>query len=214
MGVKYSSNLRLSSVKPMIYRDQIKKLAGIVLMAVMVMAFSGSVKSQCRMTEDQLRPIIDRYNPFFTDHTWENSNKTEMARLDQFRLLMIRQKACLRHHVLFSMHIDPSVITNTDRFWIREMLVMLKRVYFTDPTYLEYQAPFEKEFIRQFLAHGLNRTFTFPINDRTFICVIEHGDWGAKLKMESVKFILAENVKQPGISRDQDDGWFEERRRR
>ncbi len=191
----------------MIYRDRIKKLFCI---AAIVVAFSGGARSQCRMSEDELRPIIDRYNPFFTDHTWENSNKTETARLDQFRLLMIRQKACLRHHVLFSLYIDPGVIINTDRFWIREMLLMLKRVYFTDPTYLEYQRPFEKEFIRQFLAHGLNRPFTFPINDWTFICVIEYGGSSAKLKMESVKFILAEDVKQPGISRDQDDGWFKE----
>lgn len=197
----------------MIFRQKIRRLAHLGLTLIVILTTSGVVWSQCRMSEDDLRPIIDRYNPFFTDHTWEDGNKTEMARLDQFRLLIIRQKACLRHHVLFSMHVDPSVIKNTDRFWIREMLVMLKRVYFTDPTYLEYQKPFEKEFIRQFLAHGLNRTFTFPINDRTFICIIEHGDWGAKLKMESVKFILAENVKQPGISRDKDDGWFEDRRR-
>jgi len=166
-------------------------------------------QSNCRMTEDELIPIIDRYNPFFTDHTWENSTKTEVARLDPFRLLVIRQKACLRHHVLFSLHIDASAVVNSDRFWIRETLVMLKRVYFADATYLEYQQPFEKEFIRQFLAHGLNKTFTFPINDRTFICVIEHGNWGAKMKLESVKFILAENVKQPGIDRAKDDGWYE-----
>ena len=197
----------------MIYREKIQNFRGVLLAMVLLLVGISQAQAQCRMTEDQLRPIIDRYNPFFTDHTWENDTKTEMARLDQFRLLIIRQKACLRHHVLFSMHVDPSVIQNTDRFWIREMLVMLKRVYFNDPIYLEYQQSFEKEFIRQFLAHGLNRTFTFPINDRSFICLIEHGDWGAKLKMESVKFILAENVKQPGIAREKDDGWFKAKRK-
>lgn len=183
----------------------------LTLLFIGVVCSTTQAQSNCRMKEDELVPIIDRYNPFFTDHSWENSTKTEVARLDPFRLLVIRQKACLRHHVLFSMHIDPSEVVNSDRFWIRESLVMLKRVYFADATYLEYQQPFEKEFIRQFLAHGLNKTFTFPINDRTFICVIEHGAWGAKMKLESVKFILAEHVKQPGIDRSKDDGWYEGR---
>ena len=187
----------------------------LVFLAALLMlpAIACAQGSGCRMKRSEIMPIIDRYNPFFTDHTWEDPSKTETARLDQFRLLVIRQKACLRHHILFSMHVDPSVVVNNDRFWITEMLVMLKRVYFNSPSYLDYKKSFEKEFIRQFLAHGLNKTFTFPINDRTFICLIEHGDWGAKLRMESVKFILRENVKQPGISREDDDGWFEGRRR-
>ena len=168
-------------------------------------------RGDCRMTRDQLVPIIDRYNPFYTDHTWDNRSKTATARLDQGRLLVIRQKACLRHHVLFSLHVDASSVVNSDRFWITEMLVMLKRVYFNTPEYLEYKKPFEKEFIRQFLAYGLNKTFTFPINDRTFICLVEKGEWGAKIRLETVKFILRENVKQPGIDPDLDDGWFEGR---
>ena len=162
----------------------------------------------CRMTTEQIRPIIDRSNPFFTDHTWEDGTKTETARLDEGRILILKQKACLRHHVLFSMHIEARDIEENDRFWISETLVMLKRVYFNDPVYMEYKKEFEKEYIRQFLAAGLNNTFTFPVNDRTFICRIERGDWGAKIRLESVKFLLRERVLQPGISRDKDDGWY------
>ncbi len=165
-------------------------------------------KEDCRMTADQILPIIDRYNPFFTDHTWEDETKTETGRLDPARVIVIKQKACLRHHVLFAMHVDPSEIEDNDRFWISEMLVMLKRVYFNDPTYPEYKKNFEKEYIRQFLAAGLNSTFTFPVNDRTFICRIDKGDWGAKVKLESVRFILKEKVHQPGIAREKDDGWY------
>lgn len=171
-------------------------------------AWGQSTYSECKMTEDDLHPIIDRYNPFFTDKSWEDDTKTETARLDPERLLIIRQKACIRHHVLFTMHIDPSVIENTDRFWITEMLVMLKRVYFSDPEYAEYKEKFEKEYIRQFLAAGINTPFNFPVDDRTFICKVESGTWGAKIRLESVKFLLSERVKQPGIAREKDDGWY------
>jgi hypothetical protein len=165
-------------------------------------------EEDCRMTPEQIVPIIDRYNPFFTDHTWENDEKTETARFDPERVVVIKQKACLRHHVLFSMHIDPRAIEDNDRFWISEMLVMLKRVYFNDPVYAEYKKGFEKEYIRQFLAAGLNTTFNFPVDDRTFICRIDKGEWGAKVRLESVRFILKERVLQPGIARDKDDGWY------
>jgi hypothetical protein len=164
--------------------------------------------TDCRMTADQIGPIIDRYNPFFTDHTWENDTKTETARFDASRVLVIKQKACLRHHVLFSMHVSPEAIEDNDRFWISETLMMLKRVYFNDPIYAEYKKSFEKEYIRQFLAAGLNTTFNFPVDDRTFICRIDMGDWGAKVRLESVRFILKERVVKPGISRDKDDGWY------
>lgn len=168
----------------------------------------AQTSGDCRMSESQIRPVIDRYNPFFTDHTWEDETKTETARLDPSRVLIIKQKACLRHHILFAMHVEATEIEDNDRFWISEMLVMLKRVYFNDPNYLEYKKAFEKEYIRQFLAAGLNSTFTFPIDDRTFICRIDKGDWGAKIKLESVKFLLKEKVLQPGIAREKDDGWY------
>ncbi|MEM7037007.1 MAG: hypothetical protein AAF570_08520 [Bacteroidota bacterium] len=189
-----------------------KKLTILICLFAFGLGFHHKVSAQCHMEFDDLRPIIDRYNPFFTDHSWEDDSKTETARLDQMRLLVIRQKSCMRHHVLFSMHIDAATIEDTDRFWISEMLVMLKRVYFNDPVYIEYKKKFEKEYIRQFLAAGLNKTFTFPVDDRSFICRVDRGDWGAKVKIESVKFVLKENVKQPGIAREKDDGWFKGRR--
>lgn len=184
------------------------RLATIVCTALLLAAGTLRAQEDCRMTADQLRPIIDRYNPFFTDHTWEDDTKTETARLDPQRVLVIKQKACLRHHVLFSMHIEPTAIEDNDRYWISEVLVMLKRVYFNDPVYAEYKKSFEKEYIRQFLAAGLNTTFTFPVDDRTFICRIEKGDWGAKVRLESVRLVLKEKVVQPGIAREKDDGWY------
>jgi hypothetical protein len=179
-----------------------------LLLLCLLAAVPAMAQEDCRMTPEQMQPIIDRYNPFFTDHTWEDATKTETARLDPTRVVVIKQKACLRHHVLFSMHVDPEAIEDVDRFWISEMLMMLKRVYFNDPVYAEYKKGFEKEYIRQFLAAGLNTTFTFPVDDRTFICRIDKGDWGAKVRLESVRFLLRERVLQPGIARDKDDGWY------
>jgi hypothetical protein len=141
-------------------------------------------------------------------HTWDNDEKTETARMDPARTIVIRQKACLRHHIFFSMHINPTEIELSDRFWISEVLVMLKRVYFNDLSYMEYKRDFEKEFIRQFLANGLNKTFNFIVNDRTFICEIDTGEGGAHLKLESVKFLLKEKIHRPGIAREMDDGWY------
>lgn len=185
----------------------------LVLTAMLLCLGTTLLPGQCRLKQSDIDPVIERFNPFFTDHTWEDETKTETARLDPYRLVIIKQKACLRHHVLFSLMMEKSAVSNSERFWITEMLVMLKRVYFNDTEYLGYKKKFEQEFVRQFLSNGLNRTFTFPVEDRTFICRIENGDWGAKIKMESVKFLLKERVKQPGIAREKDDGWFKGERR-
>lgn len=181
------------------------KLIALIFLALSATSLSAQI--DCRMHEDELVAVVSKFNPFFTDHSWDDASKTETARMDPERLLVIRQKACLRHHVLFNLIIDASAVENDDRFWITETLVMMKRVYFDDSEYLDYKTKFEKAFVRQFQANGVNTNFTFPVDDRSFICRIEFDDWGAKIKVESVKFILQEHVKQPGIDRRQDDGW-------
>ena len=84
------------------------------------------------MQESDLRPVIDRFNPFFVDHTWDSKDKLEVARLDDKRLITIRQKACLRHHILITMFIDKEEMHEDPRFWITEVLVMMKRIFFND----------------------------------------------------------------------------------
>ena len=66
------------------------------------------------------------------------------------------------------------------------------------------------EFIKNFLSTGVNQIFNFPVNERTFICKVETGSWGAKVKLEVVRFIIKEKIILPGIPREEDDGWFEE----
>ena len=162
------------------------------------------------MQESDLRPVIDRFNPFFVDHTWDSKDKLEVARLDDKRLITIRQKACLRHHILITMFIDKEEMHEDPRFWITEVLVMMKRIFFNDLEYMRYKRMFENEYIRVFLLNGTNVMFNFPLGERSFICKVETGDWGAKVRMEVVRFIIREKIRRPGIPRDQDDGWFKE----
>lgn len=164
--------------------------------------------AQCRMSYRDIKPIVARYNPFFTDHNWNNDEKVETARLDPWRLLIVRQKGCIRHHVLFTMMISKEDIFPSKRFWVNETLVMMKRIYFDDAEYLTWKRQFEVEFIKQFLVNGTNKQFNFPVGERTFICKIQTGAWGAKIRMEVVRFIIKERIRRPGISRKADDGWF------
>ena len=171
-------------------------------------ALFNAASGQCKMTDDELIPIVDRFNPFFTDHSWDNLKKIETVRLDPYRLLVIKQKACIRHHVLFTLYLDPGVIEDNDKFWITEALVMFKRVHFNQMEYHSFKKDFEVAFIKNFLGTGVGRMFNFPVNERTFICKVERGDWGAKIKIETVRFIITEKIKRPGISRDEDDAYF------
>lgn len=162
----------------------------------------------CRVKQDELVPVIDNLNPFFTDHTWDDDQKSETARLDPWRYLMIQQKGCLRHHIMLTMMIDKSQINNTNRFWVSEVVVMMKRVFFEDHEYSYFKKQFEQQFVKNFVATGVNKVFNFPVGERTFIVKIEHGEWGAKVRLEIVRFIIAEKVRYPGIDRNKDDGWF------
>ena len=102
----------------------------------------------------------------------------------------------------------PDVIVNHDKFWITETIVMLKRVFFDNMEYASFKRDFEIEFIRAFQANGTDAVFNFPIGERTFICKVETGSWGAKIKLEIVKLVLREKIRHHGIDREEDDGWF------
>lgn len=191
-------------------KPPVKILILILLLGIPQVSGVWAQKNDCRMKFSEIGPVIGRFNPFFTDHGWDDRSKTEIARLDSYRLLVIKQKACLRHHILFTLYLDAAAVNADDnKFWVTEVLVMMKKVYFDELDYLAYKREFEVEFIKGFLSGGVNQMFNFPVNERTFICKIERGSWGAKIKLEVVKFIIKENIKMPGIAREKDDGWFE-----
>lgn len=175
---------------------------------ILILPGISFAQSGCRLEFHELKPILHRFNPFFTDHSWDDEEKKESARLDEERLLVIRQKACRRHHILLSLHLEPSALEDDERFWITETLVLFKRVFFENTEYLVFKQDFEKEFIRAFLASEEGETFNFPVAERTFICNISKGDWGGKIKMEIVKLVFEKEVRYEGIPKEEDDGWF------
>ena len=167
-----------------------------------------AVAQDCKMDETKLEPVIDKYNPFFTDHTWENESKTETARLDPWRLVMIRQKGCIRHHILVTLMLDASQIESSDKFWVGEGVVLMKRIFFGDKDFPLYRRQFEEQFVKSYVEAGINEVFNFPIGERTFIGKVEVGEWGGKIRLEIVRFIISEKIRMPGIERGADDGWF------
>ncbi len=167
-------------------------------------------QENCRLKLQQLKPVIQRFNPFFGDHKWIPETRMELATLDNSRIVMITQDGCKRHHVHIDLIIDPRAVSSVDSFWIAEVKGLMHKVYFDQHVYRSFQTEFEGAFEVQFQKYGINEEFNFPLATRNAICQVRYDEeHGAKISIELVEYLFKEEVKkqQQGISKAKDDGW-------
>ncbi len=165
-------------------------------------------QADCRIQKEDLKPVIAAYNPFFTDHHWDDFKKWERAQLGRGRRLVISQTGCKRHHISILLLIKPEEINPKPSFWVEETQALMHAIYFEDPTYALYRTEFEEAFKENFLRNGTNQKFNFPLGSRNFVCeILYEPGGGANIRIEQVQYIFAEKIMQKGIPRAEDDGW-------
>lgn len=191
-----------------------RKRSGFVYLLVFSWMFFSplSLKSQedCRLKIEDIKPLIERFNPFFSNHVYKANQQTELARMGKHRLLVVKQSGCKRHHINFNLFIDPSVEPYGKGFWIAEAKSMLHKVFHEDPDYTRLGPEFDRLFEEKFNMYGMGRKFNFPIGTRNFICQVIHDEEkGGQVAIEMVSYIFKERieVKRKGISPKEDDGW-------
>lgn len=165
----------------------------------------------CRLKPESLRPIIARFNPYFSGHTWQADAQIEMARMSEDRLLVITQGGCKRHHTTLNLIIESSSVENGTAFWIEEVKEMMHKVFWEQQKYRVFGPEFEAEFESAFKQNGLGEKFNFPVGTRNFICELFLDiNRGARIRIEMVSFIFKEKVKRPARpkGKDRDDGWY------
>lgn len=175
----------------------------------------GTARAQerdCRLDLSSLGPIIQRFNPFFAQHSWDPDRLMEQARLSADRLLTITQRGCIRHHTTFTLLIRPEEVELSQEFWLQEVKAMMYKVHHgKEEVYAIYGPQFEELFEEKLARHRLGSSFNFPIGTRNFVCSINyHPLKGGQVTLEVVEYIFNEKVVklQPkGISRKEDDGW-------
>ena len=165
----------------------------------------------CRLNLDELKPIIERFNPFFSHHKWNLHKRIEMARMGDHRLLIISQSGCKRHHINFNLLIDADIVQLSDSFWINEVKSLMHKVYFEQSEYDLYRATFEKTFEEKYNMYGLGGSFNFPLGTRNFICQLRYDEEkGGQIAIEMVQYLFKDRVevRREGIPVDKDDGWL------
>ena len=171
----------------------------------------GQPSEDCKVTPADFHPIIQRFNPFFTDHKWLGFTKQETARMDKNRILIISQDGCKRHHKTFTLYLKNGIAVNADSFWIKETINVFRCVYYQDKGFRSIQKEFEEEFEEKFKQTGVNKEFDFPVGTRNFICEVEVPPDAARdplIRVNMVEFVFEEKVIEMRKSNAGDDGWF------
>ncbi len=174
--------------------------------------FTKESESNCKVDASYMKPIIQRFNPFFIEHHYDDETKNETAKLSDGKIVIIDQRACVRHHIAIQYIISPDELKvnhSNIRILIKEWFSILNKLFYGDYDYLKFKTEFESNVSNRFEEIIMGRAFSFPINDRTFIAQIDYGDWGSKIQLEIIKYIYTENIIKPGVPEYTDDGYFQ-----
>lgn len=181
----------------------------ICLLSLLFSTHLQAQEGDCRVKSSDLKPIIERFNPFFSEHSWVEITKHELARMDKNRYLIIAQDGCKRHHNTFTLYLNKNIVVPTDSFWIQETKGMFRAVYYGNKTFRSFQQEFEEKFEEKLLENGINKEFNFPIGTRNFICEIDvPKDKDPMIRINMIEFVFEEVVKEMRKPNTLDDGWF------
>jgi hypothetical protein len=171
-------------------------------------------QEDCRVKEKDLKPIIARFNPFFTEHRWMPVLQQELARIDKERYLVISHHGCKRHYIVFNLFLQRSCIQNSDSFWVQEARNLMRAVYYNTPEYALFGKDFEDNFTERLAEIGLNKEFNFPLGMKNFLCEITYAteNESAKIRVEMVEYVFAEElVEKKRVPNLKDDGLYEKK---
>lgn len=170
----------------------------------------AQLDNECRVTTDMLKPLIVRFNPYFTEHRWLEYMKQEVAKMDDCRVLVISQDGCKRHHTAFSLYIKKECADNSQEYWIEEVTNMMRCVFWERKEFRSFQKEFEENFAEKLSISGFGTEFNFPIGTRNFICQVDiPKDKDPSVRIEMVEFVLEAKVVEIRTSNIKDDGWFQ-----
>ncbi len=163
----------------------------------------------CVVKESMLQPLISEENPFFYAHQWNDETKTEIAKLDPFRVVTIEQRGCKRHHTVI--RLDLLKITPSEKnlqFYLEQIILLMHYLYGESIYYLQIRSRFEEQLLRYLSLYGVNTLFQFDIDSDTFLCLIEEKDTYAAITLEIVRYVHAQRVQMPGVADYEDDAWY------
>lgn len=185
----------------------------ILLASLYLLAFSAPLCAQpeddCRVKLADLQPLIKAFNPYFTEHRWDDELKVERAVMDRNRKLVITQDGCKRKQISFILYLNPHIVKAEPEFWIGETESLFRAVFYEDRTFRRFQQEFEETFTAKFLEYGIGKEFDFPLGIRNFICRIDSPPGkDAAIQIELLEYVFEETVKEARKPNSQDDGRF------
>lgn len=189
-------------------KKRIGLLVGLYVL-VWVAPLCAQAGEDCRVKLADLQPLIKAFNPYFTEHRWDDELKVERAVMDKNRKLIITQDGCKRKQMSFILYLNPNIVKPEPEFWIGETESLFRAVFYEDRTFRRFQQEFEETFAAKFLEYGIGEGFDFPLGIRNFICRVDAPPGkDAAIQIEMLEYVFEEAVKEARKPNTQDDGWF------
>ncbi len=167
-------------------------------------------QEDCRIKPEDFQPIIARFNPYFTDHEWNQKTRMELARLADNRLLIISQEGCVRHYTTITLVLPAEEVKPSAVFWTEEFKALLYKIYYGQEVYQEFRAEFDRQIDEKVPLYGFNQQFNFPIGTRNFVGEVSWmPDKQPTLTLKMIEYVFKERLATPlaPTGSPDDDGW-------
>ncbi|MCS7162636.1 MAG: hypothetical protein NZ958_04840 [Bacteroidia bacterium] len=180
-----------------------------LLLLSQIQLSQNPVTGNCRLTPDQLTPIIPAFFPYLYRYEWDNQNKLETLWLSSGVRLQIQQRACIRHHITYELRLPASYpLPQGFTQGLMGMLdTLLTLIYRDNFSFLALKTEIWPKLMQQAALRSLGEIIMLHAQEWSFLLRLDQRDGFSTATLETIRYISSQSVQRPGVPDYMDDGW-------
>jgi len=178
------------------------KILFFIIPCFVLLPITGFSQQDCKLKKVEMLPVINRFNPFFYQQSWDEKTKTQTAKMDAFSEVSIKQSGCDRHHIafVFKVPLPDSNLVLPDYYWVNRLYAWMDRVYAESSDWELYKEEFHTQLNRYYTNDAsIAQQYNFPVLERNFFFYSNANEGKKEIHLEIVKYIYNDKVIRPGV---------------
>lgn len=173
---------------------------------------ANPLDGDCRMKTAELSPLLPLDNPYFYHYRWDDKAKEEVFWRDPATRITIRQRACLRHHIIIEIwrsyeELPPAGMQRSNALWdLLDNLFwqLFEEVHPAQQVWLQTRQALREKLFTKLVGSVVDVVY----QEWSLISQIDSDKEGGLIRLEMVRFIPSHPIARPGLPPYMDDAFI------
>ncbi|MGQ9864395.1 MAG: hypothetical protein ACUVRD_07955 [Bacteroidia bacterium] len=172
---------------------------------------ANPLNGDCRLKSSDLRPLLHLENPYFYNYRWDDKEKEEVFWRDPATRITIRQRACLRHHIIIEVwrsyeKLPPAGIQRSNVLWdLLDKLFwqLFEEAHPAQQVWLHTREVLHEKLFTKLVGAVIDAVY----QEWSFISQLDSDKEGACIRLEMVRLIPSHPIARPRLPLYMDDAF-------